>query len=318
VSAFPADQPLTKRLPSTATLAYLQCASPVCAIGARLLKSATAAMGIKFAVIDGGGSVTTLQAAMNTIIAMKPTGVMLAGIDPTGIGDQIKQLVAEGVVVGSVGVMGTSAYGVQAPFNTEAANTKEGALLAAYVVNTKGAKAASVIYEVPELSFSPIVTAGYIDEMKTLCPECEVRKVDIPLASIGVNASSLIVSDLQSHPETNVAVFSDLDDETGLPAALAAAGISVETAGLSPSPSGLQDIKNGDLNATIAVDLPVMFWTGVDMIARIATGQPLTAGEKAGIPSGELLQKADITFDPSSGFSGYPNYAQRFAALWKG
>jgi ribose transport system substrate-binding protein len=181
-----------------------------------------------------------------------------------------------------------------------------------------GAKADSVIYEVPELSFSPVITAGYINEMKALCPGCNVRKVDIPLASIGSDATSRIVSDLQSHPETTMAVFSDLDDETGLPAALKTAGISVQMAGNSPSPSGLQDIKDGVLGAGLAVDLPVMFWTGVDMIARVATGQPPTAGEKAGIPSEDLLEQADITFDPSKGFSGYPDYVQRFTAMWKG
>ncbi len=72
------------------------------------------------------------------------------------------------------------------------------------------------------------------------------------------------------------------------------------------------------MDAAVAVDLPVLFWTDVDMIARVGTGQPATAGEKSGIPSGQLLEKADVAFDPSNGFSGYPDYVQRFEKYWKG
>jgi len=318
VSAFPVDAPLTKRLPSSATLVYLQCASPVCALAGNIVGAAAKTMGIQFSKINGGPSVTTQQAAMDTIATMKPTALMIAGLDPTGIGPQLRKLVASGVTVGTVGLQNTAQYGVQAPFNTDAANTKEGALLAAWAFLKDGQNTNSVIYETPELSFSPVVVSGYLAEMKALCPSCKARKVDIPLASVGTDASSRIVSDLQSHSDTKTAIFSDLDDETGLPAALKTAGISVQTAGLSPSPSGLQDIKDGNLDAAVAVDLPVLFWTDVDMIARVATGQPAPAGEKSGIPSGQLLEKADVTFDPSHGFSGYPDYVQRFETYWKG
>lgn len=317
VSAFPVDAPLTKPLPSSASLVYLQCASPVCAIAGNIVAAAATTMGIKYTKINAGPSVNTQQAAMDTIATLKPTALMIAGLDPTGIGPQLRKLVASGVTVGTVGIQHTAQYGVQAPFNTEAANTKEGAILAAWAVMKNGQNTNSVIYETPELSFSPVVVQGYLAEMKALCPSCKVRKVDIPLASVGTDASSRIVSDLQRNPDTKTAVFSDLDDETGLPAALKTAGIKVQTAGLSPSPSGLQDIKDGNLDAALAVDLPVLFWTDLDMIARLAGGQPATAGEKAGIPSGQLLEKADITFDPSHGFSGYPDYMQRFAKYWK-
>ncbi len=318
VSAFPVDAPLTKRLPSSASLVYLQCASPVCAIAGNIVAAAAKTMGINYSKINAGPSVSTQQAAMDSIATLKPTALMIAGLDPTGIGPQLRKLVASGVTVGTVGLQKTAPYGVQAPFNTEAANTKEAALLAAWAVLKNGQNTNSVIYETPELSFSPVVVSGYLAEMKALCPSCKARKVDIPLASVGTDASSRIVSDLQNHPDTKTAIFSDLDVETGLPAALKTAGIKVQTAGLSPSPSGLQDIKDGNLDAAVAVDLPVLFWTDVDMTARVGTGQPATAGEKSGIPSGQLLEKADVAFDPSNGFSGYPDYVQRFEKYWKG
>ncbi len=202
VSAFPVDAPLTKRLPSSASLVYLRCASPVCAIAGNIVAAAAKTMGINYSKINAGPSVSTQQAAMDSIATLKPTALMIAGLDPTGIGPQLRKLVASGVTVGTVGLQKTAPYGVQAPFNTEAANTKEGALLAAWAVLKNGQNTNSVIYETPELSFSPVVVSGYLAEMKALCPSCKARKVDIPLASVGTDASSRIVSDLQNHPDT--------------------------------------------------------------------------------------------------------------------
>ena len=36
------------------------------------------------------------------------------------------------------------------------------------------------------------------------------------------------------------------------------------------------------------------------------------------MPPLRVLEQADMTFDPSHGWSGYPDFAKRFATLWKG
>ena len=158
------DQPLTKRLPSDATFAYLQCSSPVCGLIAQVIKGATDVMGVQLKVVNAGASVTAEQAGLESIKALKPAGVLIAGIGLTGVGDQVKALTSAGIPVTTIGIQDTAPYGVQAPFNSNSANTIYGQLLAAYVVNSLGAKANTVVYEVPELSFSPLVTRAYIAE----------------------------------------------------------------------------------------------------------------------------------------------------------
>lgn len=318
LTPFPVDQPLAKPLPSGSTIAYMQCSSPVCGLLVPLLKRATAAMGVQLTVFNAGASVTAQQAALDSIIATKPAGVILPGVNPAGIGTQIQRMTSSGIAVATLGMTGTDRYGVQASFNGDAANELYGKVLAAYAINKRGAKTNAVIYEIPEQSFATRTTSSFLAEMKLLCPACKARKIDIPVSSIGLDSTGRIVTDLQSHPSSNVAVFSNMDSATGLPAALGTAGISgVTTIGLSPSPSGLQDIKNGALTGGIATDIPTMVWTTVDSVARIATGQSLTAGEHSGIPPFQFLQQRDVTFDPTKGFSGYRDYAQRFAQLWK-
>ena len=59
-----------------------------------------------------------------------------------------------------------------------------------------------------------------------------------------------------------------------------------------------------------------MLWAQVDALARLSAGQPLTAGEKLGLPPIQILTKSDITFDPTKGWVAYPDFPQRFAKLW--
>ena len=45
-------------------------------------------------------------------------------------------------------------------------------------------------------------------------------------------------------------------------------------------------------------------------------GQKLTGPEAEGSGVVQFLTKKDITFDPAKGWSGYPDFAERFAKLW--
>ena len=52
------------------------------------------------------------------------------------------------------------------------------------------------------------------------------------------------------------------------------------------------------------------------MMARLLTGQPLTGKEAADPSVMQMLEQKDVSFDPSHGFNGYPDVADRFAKLW--
>ena len=48
----------------------------------------------------------------------------------------------------------------------------------------------------------------------------------------------------------------------------------------------------------------------------MVAGEPLTAGQKQGLPPIQILTKRDITFDPTLGWKAYPDFAEHFAQLW--
>ena len=110
-------------------------------------------------------------------------------------------------------------------------------------------------YGVPELSFTPIMRSRRsTTRWRRVCPSCKVRHVDIPVGEIGKSAPTRVVSDLQSHPNTKVAVFGTAEAGTGLPAALKAAQLKVKLMGWGPPPAILGYIKQGQWDAALGVD----------------------------------------------------------------
>jgi ribose transport system substrate-binding protein len=220
------------------------------------------------------------------------------------------------VAVTTVGLADVEEYGVQAAINSNVTHETWGRVLGAYAVLKHGADSNIVIYNVPELSFPPRVTKAAEEEIAALCPSCVVRVVEIPITSVGTDSPSRVVSDLQANPQSNIAIFPFYDVATGLPAALSTADITIDSIGLSPSPSNMQDIKNGGLTAGVSADLGVMFWTALDATARVALGEPLSEAEKIGIPPFTIIEAEDITFDPAGGYHAFPDFKEQFTTLW--
>ena len=316
-SPFPVDKPLTKPLASGTRLGFLQCVTPVCGVFAQALAPATKTIGARLDVVKAGASASELQSAMSSLIAKRPTGLIIPGIEPATVAGQFRQARKAGITMVANGIMGADRYGIEAQTLGRPAAELAGRLMAGWTIDRKGAKAQTVFYNTPELSFSAPVKDGFAAEMKRLCASCAVRYVDVPIATIGSTAPAQVVSDLQSHPKSNVLVFASSEASTGLPAALGTAGLKPDTMGFAPGPANLQDIKAGRVTAGLAADLPTLIWTLVDEMARLLNKSPLTAGERSTIPVMQIVTAKDLDYDVSKGWSGYPDFAKRFAKLWK-
>jgi len=315
-SAFPVDQPLGKKLPSGQTIAFLQCGTTVCGLFAQLLAPAVKAIGAGFSAVNSGTTAASSQAAVSSVLALKPAAVLVAGSDPAQFGGGLKQLSDAGIKVVSISVSkDTAPFGITANYIGATTAKTGGSLMADWAITKKGSTNV-VFYGVPAIDYSDTMQAAFKDEMAKNCPSCQVRTVPIDITTLGTTSPQTIVTDLQSHPDSAVAVFASSEMARGLPAALDAAGVKVTTVGYAPTPVNLQDIKDGKLTAGLAVDFPLSAWTAVDVAARLIIGEPLTTGEQAGEVPRQILEQKDITFDPSRGWTGYPDFPQRFAKLW--
>jgi ribose transport system substrate-binding protein len=315
--AFPVTTPLKVRPPADSTYAYLDCSTPVCAIFKGYIQAATEALGVKFLSVYAGSTVTSEQNAMSTIIADKPQGVFIPAIDPDAVLPQLKQLKQLGIPVTSQGIVNAPNYDIEFD-NDEQPSSQElaGQIMAAWVIVKKGAAANAVIYNVPELAFSNFVAEGFTSEMAKLCSSCTARVVNIPVDDIGTSAPSLVVSDLEAHPQTNVAAFTVDEAATGLPSALKVAGINITLTGNSPTPEILEYVKDGEMTSALGQSQAIGLWLAVDALARLQTHQPLAPGEP-GTPIVSMLDAQNITpAMVSGGWNGYNDYASLFEKLW--
>lgn len=314
-SSFPAAEPL-KEVPKGATVMYPNCGTPVCNLQWEYLVQAAKTMGITVKQVKAGPDAKSVASGYETIVTEDPDAVIAAGQNIELWKPQLEELQANGVKIVTSGITGTEPFGIKGVLSGEAQNLKVGELLANYVAAEMSDEANVAIYRVPELPFSPEVTAKFEEELEVVCPKCSVRVVDISIETLGSTSANAVVSDLQANPETTVAVFSIDEIEGGLPAAMQAAGIEVETLGYAPTPQTLQYMKEGKVTAGLGYDIGLAVWELLDMAAREIVGQPLSGPEAEGLSVNQFLTQEDITFDPSKGWIAYPDFEERFKKLW--
>ncbi len=313
---FPVDQPLGGKVPAGTKMAFLQCGTTICGLFGKLLAPAVQALGAEYTAVNAGSTAASSQAALSSVLAMRPAAVLVAGTDPAQFGGGLQQLSDAGIKVVSISIAkDTAPFGITANYIGAQTAKTGGQLMADWVIAKKGSSNV-VFYGVPAIDYSDSMQQAFTEEMAKNCPSCKVRTTPIDITTLGTTSSQTIVTDLQSNPDSTVAVFASSEMARGLPAALSAAGTKVTTIGYAPTPATLQDIKDGKITAGLAVDLPLSAWAAVDVAARLLLGKPLTQGEQAGEVPRQILEQKDITFDPSRGWTGYPDFPQRFAKLW--
>jgi ribose transport system substrate-binding protein len=75
-------------------------------------------------------------------------------------------------------------------------------------------------------------------------------------------------------------------------------------------------IQDGTYEAGFGSDLALMSWMAVDSLARLTTGQAPSEGARKDELVVQVLHANDLKGDLSRGWSGYPDFPQRFKALW--
>jgi ribose transport system substrate-binding protein len=315
-SPFPVTEKLKELPPAGSTFAYMSPGVTYSELIGELAKQGAGKLGAEFETIKAGLAANTVSSAFDSVVAKDPAAVIVSALEPELYSKQLKELLAAETPVVVAGPAKAEEYGVKSPVFGTKMKELYGKLQADYVVAEWGPEANVVFYEVPEYGFTPANTAGFKKEFESTCPNCSLRFTPIAASTFGNTAPSAVVSDLQANPETNVAVFESGEIESGLSTALDSAGITIKSLTGSPGPANYQAVKEGKETAALAVDTPVLAWTLVDMAARELAGQELTGDEAEGVGDIQFLTKKDITFDTEKGWTGYPDYAEKFEKLW--
>ena len=312
---FTASAPLPRPLAKGTAFGWLQCGDVVCAQLTGLFSAAVKAIGGRLITVQAGASTEDVQNAFSSLLAQKPAAILLPSIQPDTASAQIQQAKAAGIPTISTGIMDPQAAGISAGTFGQQLAVLAGSLLADWVA-TKSSTSNVVFYTTHELDFLTPEESAFRTELRRVCSGCQERTVDIPLADYGGTAPQLVVSDLESHPATTLAIFGAAAAASGVPAALKVASINVPFIGFSLTPENLQDIENGTMAAGLGLDYPVLAWTMVDEAARLLLKAPLSSLENQEIVPVQWLIEANLHGATSAGWTGYPDYAARFTQLW--
>lgn len=315
-SAFPVTTPLRRR-PTGATIAYVNCGNPSCSLLYQSLKAAASTMGVKLNSIAASVTIQGAVTALDTAIQERPSAVIVPAYATAGIKNQLLQLKALGIPIIGFALIGGAPYGVQVSVGGAATWSLIPKLEAAYAFSLTNTKTHVLLVSAPEIQFTPPAIQSFVSELSTLCKPCSVTKLSLSVTTIGTTAPQQIVSALQANPNVTTVVAPNSEIFDGLPSALKSAGISVKLVGGAGNPTNLTYVKAGTQAADVQFDFPVTAWMAVDDAARLITKQPLTPNESTGQPDIAILPSgASFTISPSYGWTGYPDFAQRFEKLW--
>ena len=314
-SPFPVTEKLKELPPKGSKVAMLLGGTPVGAILAEAAEEAEKPLGVDVITIKAGPSPPGAVRCGCGGGDLRPR--YRCGGEPGTFGQADQRTRAGRDPDVTVGELDTEQYGIKNPQAAGPWAEQNGRLMADYVAAEFGTESNVVFYGVPELGFSAVEEEAFNKQLEKVCPECAVRSVGITIEEIGTTAPNTVVSDLQANPETNVTVYAAAEDLIGVPQALSAAGIDVKSIGINPPPTVLQYIKEGKVAVGLSTDLPVASWQQMDQVAREIIGQPELSGPASeGLQDTQFLRPQDITLDPSKGWTGYPDYKERFEKLW--
>ena len=278
---------------------------------------AAADAGWKYKDLISGTTPSAQQAAFNSAIQLNPAGILTSGIPESTISSGLALAKQKGIWVN------TSASTDQpsgAMFDTSIANPDQlhqwGKMVAAYVVAQSNGKAVIQDFSLPVFPILFEFDKAFIAAVQAWCPACKVTQHPQQGSDIGTKTPQAVVSAVTRDPSTNWLIFDLGDLETGVTAALSAAGLhGLHIGGLTADTPNIQGLKDKTQDVWTAYSLPIVAYRQVDSFARQFESMPTV---NAALPTQLLTQDNvnSMVADSAQNYVGVADYRTEFKKLW--
>ena len=265
------------------------------------------------------GSLTITQAEVCEVVEINPDIVISVALDATYFQDQLVQLEQNGVAVVYASAPNAEEFGQDDTLGGYAASWQNGLVLGAAAINfTCGTGNDFVFYNTPELTFSQIQLEAATEYLAENCADCTLRAVDISI--VDPSPADKIVSDLQTHPETDYFISAVDQFQIGLADKASLAGITnAYGMGQSSLPPNIEQIDAGLQSAGFAVDLNMFMWLLPDEGLRKPQGAWTNYEDWTTVTQAvsRILTPANASeFLGEGGFVAFPEMEADFKTLW--
>ena len=317
-TSLPVTEPLPEPIDPATTVAYLDNGSAVASIIWGSLEQAGATAGVQLQRVDTGTDAQSINAAVSTVVESAPDILIAAAVDATFFQSQLEALQAAGTTVVYAGSSNAEEFGLLDSQSGYGASVVNGQVLAAAAVAfTCGTGKNFVFYNIPEFSFSGVQLESAKDYLDEVCPDCALRVVDIPVATMDTTASDAIISDLQANSDTDFFITPADQMQIGLKAKMDLAGIDVRGMGQSSLPPNIEQIASGLQAAGYAVDYNEYTWLMLDEGLRRSMGVDVVYDDwEPWVKAISRVLTKESAAEYPQGFVAYPDMAKDFATLW--
>jgi len=315
--------PLPEPIDPNITIGYANNMSPVGdGLWRPFIEQAVATAGVNFVNYPAGPDPASAATGFDSIIANPPDILIVGAIDPQLVSAQAQTLVDAGVTI----VWGADPKAIDYGFNDTlgglGGSIVNGKLLAASAVYfTCGTASEFAWYNIPEFEFSTINHQAAVEFLAELHPNANLRSVDISI--FATDNPNGIVQDLQGHPETQFFITPADQDQVGLAAAAATAGITnAYGIGQSSLPQNIQQIQEGTQVGGYTLDFQQFNFQLVDEGLRkyqgVFEGYP-DDWELINSNISSIITKMNVDsleIGPDSNYYSYPNTVEDYAEMW--
>jgi ribose transport system substrate-binding protein len=276
--------------------------------------------GITVDEVDAKGSVDEANRGFLQAIASQADVVVLVALAPTLFATQIADAQAAGikVITAQTGVPGDVSAGQDAEVTFD--YVKVGKLIADwFIVDSKGEGKATLISSDDVPASQPQVN-GTLDEVKALCPGCDVKVQDVQIPQWELSVPTLVQTTLNTDPDRNY--FLPLYDGQGLGGlgAIRSAGAG-ETAkmGTFNATPGIVESLNDDASG-LALDIgghnEWWAYAMADAVFRVLTDTAPIENYNVGLRVFDKSNADLIKGDDEFAWYEYDGYKDEFAKLW--
>ncbi len=305
--------PVGKTIPTGKKIAFISCGVSVCQLQSQIVAQAAKTLGWSTATINTTGTPTSVLAAYDTAMRQGVDAVVTTAALRAEIASKLPALQSKGIVISDC----CSTDSVAAPFiyntDTPSQDGPIGKWLAAEVVADSKGKANTLYVNIPAFTVLSTLGTEFKSAYQQYCSSCGYASIDVSLTQLA-QAPNLIVSYLRSHPSVNYVALSVADElDSGLPAALSAAGLShVKIVGQGGGPTDFQYLASGQELALVPFDYYNVDYQMVDALARHFAGVSVQLTP----PPMWLVTKANLPSSHSSLFPNVPDYQSQFLKIW--
>ena len=295
------------------TIYVITCASQGigCVRAAKGVEEAGAQLGWTVRTIDGQGDPATWNKGIQSAIAAKADGVVLAAVPPMLVGDALQKAAAAKVTVVSIfnplPAKRDSVFAYVRPNHAD-----QGKLAADWVADDSNGGAKVILVSDPIFPELVERVTGFKEEFAK-CGDCKiVETVQSTIAEMAQRLPGAVAAALSRHPDATY-VVSPFDSNgffanEGVRQAGKAGKVKV--ASYEGDPQAIAMIRDGSYAMTIADPAEWMGWQAADELARAFAGQPAA---DTPVPY-RLIVKADAPATP--GWMGDLDFRAEYKRLW--